>query len=162
MNNRNLITKIELFHSLATSKNLKTSVASTKFNPDAAAASLKPKLRAIQVQCKNCHAILPGRQEGSLVSRAMVASAEAIVKENILIDDTKPALVFAFLNAENYYYPNNYKDPVDFATSIVISNKVIENIENYIVKEVMRTEIKGDLEDAKNSAYNVYVVIYEK
>jgi hypothetical protein len=165
MNNRKLITKIDQFYSLATSDNLnklKVAIAPSVFNPDAAAASLKPKLRAIQVTCKNCFAIVSGKKEGSLVSRAMVASAEAVVEKGIMFDNTKPALVFAFLNEDNYRYPAEYKDPVDFASDIVAGSGVVENLKDYVIKEVPRTEIKGDLGDAKNSAYNVYVVVYKK
>lgn len=162
MNNRNLITKIELFHSLATSETSENNKKDVVFDIDAAVSKLRPILRKIKVLCNNCNSIVADNR--TEVSRAMVASAEAVIEEKWFgfSTTTTPALVFAFLDATYYLNPLYYEIPVEFATMIVANNKIVPDIQNYIIKEVPRTQIEGDLGEAKNRAYNTYVVMYKK
>jgi hypothetical protein len=158
MKNKKLIQKVEQFYKLSSSASFNKFAEADEF--DIAAETIKP----IQpkVTCKNGHLINKNLEpKPAEVSQFMVVSTEALKEDSVFLADD--ALVFIFLNEDQYLDPSQYPDDdgkLNIAKKYAKRAGINTDGTKYYATLIGKSKVR-DKKDADNSRYSHCVAIFK-
>lgn len=160
MKNQKLIQRIDTFYHLASSMPIRKMAEAAEF--DRAVNLIRAK--SPTVLCKNGHAIKSELPSGPTnVHQFMVVSTNAHKPEGwgIVPDD---ALVFIFLDEDEYFYPQQYPDDpskISIATAFAKLGGVNVDDKKYFATLIGKSQVM-DKKDASNKRYSHCVAVFKK